>query len=114
MNRTNWTAGVALVVLAIIAGVVSSLAFYSWEKERIAGEIETFPEPAGAPSVTEPAPPPGGDATVNKVPTVIPTSHIGRTACRVCHEAGLAGAPKFPANHTERTDAQCATCHRRG
>ena len=105
MNRTNWPAGIALVVLAVIAGVVSSLAFYSWEKERIAGEIETFPEPA---------PPPGGDATVNKVPTVIPTSHIGRTACRVCHEAGLAGAQKFPADHGERTDAQCATCHRRG
>jgi cytochrome c5 len=114
MNKTNWTAGVALVVLAIIAGVAASLAFYSWEKDLTGHAIETLPEPTSVPSVTEPAPTPGGNATVNKVPTVIPTSHTGRTACRVCHEAGLAGAPQFPADHAERTDAQCATCHRRG
>lgn len=114
MNRTNWTAGVALVVLALIAGVVASLALYSWEKERIAGEIKTLPEPAGAPAATEPAPAPGGNATAGKVPPVVPTSHIGRTACLACHETGLAGAPQFPANHAGRTDAQCTTCHRRG
>ncbi|MBI2857586.1 MAG: hypothetical protein HYX90_00795, partial [Chloroflexi bacterium] len=45
----------------------------------------------------------------------IPASHAGRTTCKVCHEGGLGGAPKFPTtvNHVSFEDTRpvCATCH---
>ncbi|MBI2935105.1 MAG: hypothetical protein HYY29_06005 [Chloroflexi bacterium] len=47
-----------------------------------------------------------------KPPPRQPASHTpARTACLVCHEQGIAGAPKFPANHAGRTDQMCPVCH---
>lgn len=45
-------------------------------------------------------------------PPAIPANHQGRTTCTICHEAGLAGAPKNPPNHSGRNDAICAACHK--
>ncbi|MBI4216593.1 MAG: ethylbenzene dehydrogenase [Chloroflexi bacterium] len=46
----------------------------------------------------------------------LPANHAGRTTCKVCHEAGAAGAPKFPTtvNHAlfEDNNKFCGTCHR--
>ncbi len=50
-------------------------------------------------------------ATLPKPPPNPPANHIGRTVCLLCHETGVGGAPKFPGNHTGRTDAMCPTCH---
>lgn len=44
-------------------------------------------------------------------PKRIPASHVGRAACMVCHAQGVAGAPKSPANHADRTDDTCKQCH---
>lgn len=46
----------------------------------------------------------------------LPANHAGRTTCKVCHEAGAGGAPKFPTSvaHTsfEDTAQACTTCHK--
>ena len=41
----------------------------------------------------------------------IPKDHA-TSACAACHGQGLAGAPKFPDNHIDFPDAQCADCHK--
>jgi hypothetical protein len=46
----------------------------------------------------------------------IPADHVGRTTCFMCHQTGIAGAPKFPTSnpdHTTFTDALsfCQGCH---
>lgn len=42
---------------------------------------------------------------------VIPANHA-TAGCAACHAQGVAGAPKFPENHTAFTEAQCTTCHK--
>ena len=41
----------------------------------------------------------------------IPPDHA-TSACAACHATGALGAPKFPDNHAEYKDADCATCHK--
>jgi len=45
----------------------------------------------------------------------VPASHAGRDTCKVCHDGGVGGAPKFPTtvNHASFQDARavCTTCH---
>ncbi|MCL4459859.1 MAG: cytochrome c3 family protein [Chloroflexi bacterium] len=41
----------------------------------------------------------------------IPHPLEGRSACLACHQSGVAGAPKVPADHSGRTDAMCTGCH---
>ncbi len=104
--------GVALVVAAVVVGVSAGLAFNKVEsKASTQAEVQT---PAGSGIVSSPGSESNPEPTISVVPPTIPADHVGRTACRVCHEAGLAGAPQFPASHVDRTDAQCPTCHRRG
>ena len=45
------------------------------------------------------------------VPPLIPHSLEGRADCRMCHEAGIGGAPRFPADHSRRPSDVCLTCH---
>lgn len=45
-------------------------------------------------------------------PPQIPHSLEGRNQCLMCHEAGVAGAPKVPASHAGRTSDMCPACHR--
>ena len=47
-------------------------------------------------------------------PPPIPHSLDGRGECAVCHATGLGGAPKFPADHTGRTNEMCQMCHKPG
>ncbi len=35
----------------------------------------------------------------------------GYENCFSCHSTGSGGAPKYPANHSGRTNDQCQTCH---
>ncbi|MEW6033940.1 MAG: hypothetical protein AB1603_03695, partial [Chloroflexota bacterium] len=42
----------------------------------------------------------------------IPAGHA-TSNCNVCHEPGLAGAPKWPADHAGRTPETCTTCHQK-
>lgn len=45
-------------------------------------------------------------------PPRIPHSLKGREGqCLMCHEQGVAGAPKVPANHAGRTSDVCTGCH---
>src|SRR3989304_6206559 len=60
-------------------------------------------------ALIEPPPPPLPVATI--VPPAIPHSLEGRADCRLCHEAGIGGAPRFPADHSERPSDICRTCH---
>ena len=111
MAKNYSKAGRALIVVAIIAGIAAGLAFNSLQSRASRGEVQTFEGPGAvsAPGdATNPAP------TVSIGPPAIPADHAGRTACRACHESGLAGAPRFPANHVDRTDAVCLACHRPG
>ncbi len=45
----------------------------------------------------------------------IPANHAGRTTCKACHEAGIAGAPTLPEepDHAEFSDSveTCTQCH---
>jgi hypothetical protein len=41
----------------------------------------------------------------------IPHDLTGRQDCLSCHEQGVNGAPKFPANHAGRTNDMCQGCH---
>ena len=50
-------------------------------------------------------------APVIAAPKPLTETHVGRTQCNVCHEAGIAG-PKNPANHAGRADATCSACHK--
>ena len=42
---------------------------------------------------------------------LIPHPLEGRADCRLCHEAGIGGAPQFPVDHTRRPSDVCLTCH---
>lgn len=44
-------------------------------------------------------------------PPPIPHAKEGRTDCLSCHQNGLNGAPKYPADHTGRTNEMCVLCH---
>jgi predicted CXXCH cytochrome family protein len=44
----------------------------------------------------------------------IPHSLDGRSACLVCHEKGVNGAPKYPPDHAGRTNEMCQACHQPG
>ncbi|MBI2287906.1 MAG: c-type cytochrome [Chloroflexi bacterium] len=60
-------------------------------------------------ALIEPPVPPLPVPTIS--PPVIPHSLEGRADCRLCHEAGIGGAPKFPADHNQRPSDVCLTCH---
>ncbi|MBI5300746.1 MAG: ammonia-forming cytochrome c nitrite reductase subunit c552 [Chloroflexi bacterium] len=47
-------------------------------------------------------------------PPPIPHSLEGRNDCAICHATGVGGAPKFPADHTGRTNEMCQVCHKPG
>ena len=53
-------------------------------------------------------------AAQQKTPPPIPHSLDGRADCTICHATGVGGAPKFPADHTGRTNQMCAACHQPG
>ncbi|MBI5032428.1 MAG: cytochrome c3 family protein [Chloroflexi bacterium] len=57
---------------------------------------------AGTPQPTKPAA--GG-------PPKIPHPLQNRENCLACHQSGIGGAPKVPADHTGRTVATCQGCH---
>ncbi len=48
-------------------------------------------------------------------PPATPANHTGRTTCKVCHESGVGGAPKFPTSvsHVAFEDVakSCSRCH---
>jgi hypothetical protein len=57
----------------------------------------------------------GGSPSSGLTPTPGPAStHTlkGYENCFSCHSTGAGGAPKYPANHSGRTNDQCATCHK--
>ena len=47
-------------------------------------------------------------------PPTIPHALEGRQDCLICHSTGVGGAPKFPADHTGRTNDMCQVCHKPG
>lgn len=60
--------------------------------------------PAEKPAAEEPATPPA-------TPVAIPHTLEGRADCLVCHQTGVGGASKIPADHSGRTNDACTTCH---
>jgi hypothetical protein len=66
--------------------------------------------PATAEQPTEGSTGESDDTGTTAIPN-IPANHP-TAGCITCHGAGVAGAPKFPANHVSFTEAQCATCHK--
>lgn len=42
----------------------------------------------------------------------IPHPIEGKTDCLMCHESGLVGAPRVPADHAGRGNTTCTVCHR--
>jgi hypothetical protein len=57
---------------------------------------------------------PGVPARAQQGPRPIPHSLEGRQDCVVCHATGVGGAPKYPADHTGRTNEMCQLCHKPG
>lgn len=51
-------------------------------------------------------------ATAPTGPLPIPHLVAGREACLTCHETGVAGAVKIPADHAGRSNEVCQACHR--
>jgi len=49
----------------------------------------------------------GGDSDIPRIPHTIE----GRADCLLCHQTGVADAPRIPADHSGRTNAICQTCH---
>jgi hypothetical protein len=47
-------------------------------------------------------------------PPAIPHTLEGRSDCLVCHQTGVAGAPRVPADHSGRPNAVCQGCHKPG
>ena len=47
-------------------------------------------------------------------PPTIPHPVEGRDSCLTCHEAGVAGVPKIPNDHTGRTNEMCRVRHQVG
>ncbi len=62
-----------------------------------------------APAVSPTAAPAATRAT-SAIPRV-PHPLQGRDNCLACHQTGLGGSPKVPANHTGRGNETCKTCH---
>jgi hypothetical protein len=54
---------------------------------------------------------PGMSAQAQGGPPPIPHSLEGRQDCVICHATGVGGAPKFPTDHTGRTNEMCQLCH---
>lgn len=67
----------------------------SCHQPGVAGEENTASENGGSSSGIPPIPP--DHAT---------------SACAACHATGALDSPKFPENHADYTDAQCADCHK--
>lgn len=44
-------------------------------------------------------------------PPQIPHAKEGHTDCLSCHQNGVNGAPKYPPDHTGRTNDMCVVCH---
>jgi len=57
---------------------------------------------------------PSFPASAQGGPPPIPHSLDGRQDCVICHSTGVGGAPKFPADHTGRTNEMCQLCHKPG
>lgn len=66
-------------------------------------------EPSAPLTATEAAP----AATASAAPRVpgIPHPLEGRADCLTCHQSGVVGAQKIPADHAGRTDDMCQACH---
>lgn len=73
--------------------------------------------PVAPPVTTTPGVPPVTSPTTTAVPTSppnVPHSLDGRSSCLMCHQDGLAGAPKVPGTHAGRTNDICQACHKVG
>lgn len=49
--------------------------------------------------------------TAQDQPPTIPHPVEGRESCLTCHQEGVAGSPKVPADHEGRTNETCRVCH---
>lgn len=52
-----------------------------------------------------------GEPTQEAALPKIPQAHA-TSACAACHATGALNSPKFPENHADFPDAECATCHK--
>ncbi len=79
-----------------------------------AGEPAPDPAPAPAPKpAPTPAPAPAPKpAAAPATPTAIPHPLEGRDDCLMCHETGVGGAAKIPADHAGRPNDLCTSCHK--
>lgn len=66
----------------------------------------------GAATPAPAATPPGTTQPAAGGPPRIPALHA-TSGCAACHQAGLAGAPRFPDNHSAFIEQACATCHQK-
>jgi len=71
------------------------------------GEAPSPPPPAEPQTSEEVSPAPPEPSA----PPLVPHTLEGRSACLACHEAGIAGAPKIPEDHSGRTNETCLSCH---
>lgn len=96
----RWT-----VALVIILGAVALLTAC-----QPAAPATPTPTPRATPTATPAATPTRAPGTAPN----LPANHAGRPTCKGCHEQGVAGAPKWPANHTAFPDAlaTCQACHK--
>jgi len=92
-----------LLVVSVL--ILVSLLFVACAKPAPA----PAPKPAPAPA---PAPPPApAPKPVVGVPAIAHTLE-GRADCLACHQTGVGGAKKIPADHAGRTNETCTTCHK--
>ncbi len=74
-----------------------------------AGEPAPAPAPKPAPT---PAPAPAPKPAAAVAPPATPHPLEGRDNCLMCHETGVGGAAKIPADHAGRPNDLCTSCHK--
>lgn len=79
---------------------IEAISMYLISLEKIKAPTGVVPTPEKAP----PAPLP--------VAPSVPHTLEGRSACLACHETGVGGASKIPADHSGRTNNVCLSCHK--
>ena len=92
MNQSRWVFITLALSLTLIVGGCGTIA-------------PTTTSPAASPTTSQP--------TLTSTPAPrIPATHIGRTTCFKCHQAGM-DSPKFPDYHSFFQDSlqSCQKCH---
>ncbi len=91
-------------------GIMPAYAIANLSDKALADIFAYVQSQSSAPVPTPIPTPTAGQAA--STPPKVPHPLDGRSQCLMCHQTGVAGAPKVPANHVGRTNDMCLVCHK--